>query len=133
PPRPRWTDGRSRTARGSRPLTAFPDGPPHALRRAGHGYVAHAERAQRVHDRVDHGRGRRDGAGLADTLDAQRVAGCRGLGPVGDQVGHVRRAGYQVVHEGTGEQVAVGVVDGLLVQRLGDALDNAAVHLALDD
>ena len=30
-------------------------------------------------------------------------------------------------------QVAVGVVDGLLEQRLGEALDDAAVDLALDD
>ena len=30
-------------------------------------------------------------------------------------------------------EVAVGVVDGLLEQRLGEALDDAAVHLAVDD
>src|SRR3712207_9554375 len=41
--------------------------------------------------------------------------------------------GDQVVDEGAGGEVAVGVVHGLLVQRLGDALRQAAVDLALDD
>ena len=42
-------------------------------------------------------------------------------------------AGDEVVDERAGDQVAVVVVDGLLVERLGDALGQAAVDLALDD
>ena len=38
--------------------------------------------------------------------------------------------GQRVVHHRAGEQLAVLVVDGVLVERLADALRDAAVHLA---
>ena len=41
--------------------------------------------------------------------------------------------GHQVVHQRRVLERAVVVVHGLLEERLGDALDDAAVHLALDD
>ena len=69
---------------GHRPADAgLVDRPPDPLGRARHPDVVDAELPQRVDDRVDHGRRRRDGAGLADALDAQRVRGRRRLGPVG--------------------------------------------------
>ena len=43
------------------------------------------------------------------------------------------RARHRVVHEVRGERVAVVVVDDLLVQRLRDALRDAAVLLAGDE
>ena len=59
-------------------------------------------------------------------LGRDRVVGGRALGTSA-------AGGHQVVGERRRAQVAVLVVDGLLEQRLGDALDDAAVHLALDD
>ena len=47
--------------------------------------------------------------------------------------GHVGRRRHEVLGERGRLQVAVGVVDRLLEQRLGEALDDAAVHLAVDD
>ncbi len=54
-------------------------------------------------------------------------------GVAGGDRRHVAGGGDHVVGEGRGLQVAVGVVDGFFEQRLGDALDDAAVHLAVDD
>jgi hypothetical protein len=70
-----------------------------------------------------------DGAGLADPLRADRVA--RGLvhRVAGVEVRQVGRRGHQVVDEAAGGEVAVGVVDGLLEQRLRDALGQPAVDL----
>src|SRR5207245_8896662 len=82
---------------------------------------------------VHHRRRGRDRARLADALDAERVGGGRCLGPVGREVRQVGGGGNQVVGQGGGQQVAVIVVDGLLVQRLRDALGQAAVHLARDE
>ena len=47
--------------------------------------------------------------------------------------GRSAAAGQQVVDERRRRQRALVVVDRLLVERLGDALGEAAVHLALDD
>ena len=49
------------------------------------------------------------------------------------KLGTSRGRRHEVVGERRRLQVAVVVVDGLLEQRLGDALDDAAVDLALDD
>ena len=49
------------------------------------------------------------------------------------KVGRSAADGHQVVGHRGGHQVAVGVVDRLLVQRLRDALGEAAVHLTFDD
>ena len=46
---------------------------------------------------------------------------------------HHVRARHGVIHELAGDQLAVVVIDGLLPQRLADALRDAAVHLAVDD
>ena len=45
---------------------------------------------------------------------------------------HVVGARHGVVHERAGQQLAALVVDRTLQQRLADALDDAAMHLALD-
>src|SRR5690606_29048263 len=99
--------------------------------RARHGDVVDAEVAQRVHHGVDHRGGGGDRAGLADALDAERVGGRRRLRAVGADVGQVRRPRDVVVDQRAAGEVAVGVVHGPLVEGLGDALGDAAVHLAV--
>ena len=56
--------------------------PPDALRRQRHVEVPDPERRERVHHRVHDRRGRRDRAGLARALDAERVDVGRRLRPV---------------------------------------------------
>ena len=109
------------------------DGPPDPLGGGRHDDVVDAERAQRVDDGVHDRRGRGDAAGLADALDAEHVARRGGLGAAGVEVRQVGRARDEVVDHRAGDEVALGVVDGLLVQRLRDALGEPAVDLALDD
>ena len=76
--------------------------------------MAHPERRERVHDRVDD-RGRRHaGAALADAFDAQRVEGRRRHGPIHHQLGHVVGPRDRVFHERAREQ--------LTVLAVGDAL-----------
>ena len=55
-------------------------------------------------------------------LTPSGLLGRRRLGAVGDEVGQVGRRRHQVVDHRAGDQVAVGVVDRLLEQRLRDAL-----------
>ena len=79
------------------------------------------------------GRRRTDGAGLADALGPERVAGAVGL-----RVGHLEAAQlggrrHRVVREVGRDGVAVGVVLHPLVQRLRRALCNATVLLAGDE
>src|SRR6266567_4571041 len=50
----------------------------------------------------------------------------------GGEERHVGCPRQRVIHVGSAQQLAFGVVDGPLDQRLADALDDAAVHLALD-
>src|SRR3989304_3044145 len=74
-----------------------------------------------------------DAAGLARALGAERVArrGRRGL--VEDRDGHVGGAGHGVVHQRPAQELAVGVVDDLLQERLAHALAEAAVELPLPE
>src|SRR3954468_7963654 len=125
-----------RVGAGGGAVAAVPaavDGPPDPFGGQRHPDVAHPEVPDGVERGVHH-RGRAgDGAGLADALRTDRVA--RGLvhGVAGVEVRQVGRGGHEVVHEAAGGEVAVGVVDGLLEQRLGDALGQPAVDLTLDD
>src|SRR3954471_2933190 len=109
------------------------DRPPDLLGRGRHREVGDAERGQRIDDRVDHGGRDADRAALADALDAERVVGARGDVVADLEVRQVGRARHAVVHERSGGQLALGVVADLLVQRLADALGEAAVGLPVDD
>ena len=63
-------------------------------------------------------------------------SGFTGDGVVGVAAFDVRNhagLGHAVVHQLAGDQLAVLVVDRLLVERLAEALRHAAVHLAIDD
>src|SRR3954463_8910360 len=109
------------------------DRPPDLLGGGRHRDVGDAEGGQRVDDRVDHRRRDADRAALADALDAERVVGARRDVVADLEVRQVGRARHAVVHERTVGQLALGVVADLLVQRLADALGEAAVGLAIDD
>ena len=74
----------------------------------------------------------RDRAGLADALDAQRVDRRGRLGVVELEARQPGGEGQGVVHQRAGEELAVLVELGALVERLADALDGAAVHLPGD-
>ena len=84
------------------------------------GSLAHAEGRERVHDGVDDGGRRADGAGLADALDAQRVHVRRRLGAVKLEPREHAGARHGVVHERPRYELALLVVDDLLVERLAD-------------
>ena len=87
----------------------------------------------RVRDRVHDRRDRAGGAGFADALHAERIGGRRHVvARLGDRR-HVGRARHRVVHERAGDELPVAVVvDGVLHQRLPDALREAADELARD-
>ena len=65
--------------------------------------------------------------GLPHALDPERVARRRRYGPVQGVVRQLRGSGDHVVHHRTRGERAVLVVDGSLIQRLGDALGETAV------
>src|SRR5262249_21201911 len=46
---------------------------------------------------------------------------------------HVFRAGYRVVHERAGQELAAGVVDTVFAHRLAEPLRDAALDLAVHD
>ena len=88
----------------------------------------------RIRDRVHDRRDRAGGAGFAHALHAERIGG-RGhvVVRLGDRR-HVVGARHRVVHERAGDELPVAlVIDGVLHQRLPDALREPADQLALDE
>ena len=64
-------------------------------------------------------------------FDAERIGLARHVARLEIEIRHVGGARHRVVHEARGQQLAGGlVVDGVLHQRLADALHHAAMHLA---
>ena len=92
--------------------------------------VADPEMAQRVDDGVVDGRDRPDRAGLADALGAEGVDERRRLHRHEVERRQLGRRDHGIVGEVGGPRLAVGVVVHRFEQRLGDALGDAAVHLA---
>ena len=76
---------------------------------------------------------RSDGGRFADALGADRVMRRRRHGVPGLQMRHLERGRDQVVHQRPAQAVALLVEGDHLHQRHADAVDDAAVHLALDD
>src|SRR5213080_2527386 len=104
-----------------------------ALRAQRHLAHAHAERRQRVVDRLGHERRHRNRTRLAHTLHAQRVER-RGRLEMYDLHGrHLLRRRNVELHEGARERLARRVVRQPLVERAADALRDAAVDLSLHD
>src|SRR5437899_5865450 len=85
----------------------------------GHVHVLDAQWAQRVADRVDHGRAGRDRAVFPDALDAKDVGRARRDGVVEAHGWDLADAGDVVVEQLARLELAtVFVVDDLLIQRL---------------
>src|SRR5262247_4534038 len=105
---------------------------PNPLRAKRHVEMPYPEGPERVHHRVDDGRRGADGGGLTDAFRPQRIEGRRGYRLVRHEERQVLGARNRVVHERAGHQLALWIVDDLLEERLGDALGDAAVHLAVD-
>ena len=103
------------------------DGPE---RGAGH---AHPEGRERILHRVGDGGGRRDRPALPDTLQAERIPRRRVLEVHGLDRRQLHRGRHQVIHEGSGQELCLLVVDHLLQEPAADALRDAAVDLALHD
>src|SRR5713101_2845804 len=93
----------------------------------------HAELGERVFHGVDDGRSAWYGAALAHALDAERVDDRAVLGERHRDLRHVVALGDGVVHEGARQELSALVVDQLFQEPGGDALDRAALELALDD
>ena len=104
--------------------------PPDPLRRERCLEVADPEMAQRVDDGVVDGRDRPDRAGLPDALGAEGVDERRCLHRHEVERRQVGRRDHGIVGEVGGPRLAVAVVVHRFEQCLGDALGDAAVHLA---
>src|ERR1700756_5560072 len=93
--------------------------------------MPHAEMAQRVYHRIYNGRRASDGTGLANAFDAQGIYGrwCHGMAAF--DPGHHRSFRHRVIHELSGDELSIVVVNGLFIERLAYALCNAAVDLTV--
>lgn len=90
------------------------------------------EAGERVDDRVVHGGGGPDGAGLADALGPESDRG-GGLHGEALERGELRGRDHPVVGEVRRERVAVVVEADLFEQGLGGSLGEPTVHLALGE
>src|SRR5690242_15977121 len=107
------------------------DGAPHAFGFERHIDVVHAQGRQRIAHRVDHaGRGG-DGAGFAHAFYTHGIHVRGGDGAVEDELRNVNRLGHGIIHQRTGDGLAIFVVDHLFIQSLAQALGDAALHLAI--
>src|SRR5580700_4613443 len=89
--------------------------------------------AQGIGDGIHHRRRCGYGPGLAAAFDAERVRRASGKSGVDLERGKILGARHGVIHIRAGHQLALVVIDGVLEQRLADALGDAAVDVALDD
>ena len=104
----------------------------HLLGGGGHVDVLDAEVAERIdHGRLHRGRAA-DGAALADALGAERVDRRRGLHVDDLEARQLGGRDHRVVGEVRRDRVAVVVVADLFEQRLGGALGDATVDLAVE-
>ena len=88
---------------------------------------------KRILDRLREHRARRNAARFADALEADRVERRRRLAMRRLDRRHVGRGRQQIVHERRVQQLALLVVDELLVERVADAVRDAAVNLSFDE
>src|SRR5215208_4546911 len=132
-PRQRRTAREVGVARPRVPASSLLQSLPHPHRGGRHVYVGDALMRERIYDRVDDRGGCGYGPRLSDALHAHRVGRRGGHCPVEDHVRYLRGAGDQVVHHCAGHQVAVLIVDSLLVKGLPYPLCYAAMQLAVHD
>src|SRR5437763_9470842 len=109
---------------------AFADPLPHARRRERQLAWLHAERAQRIGERVREHAADGDDAALTRALGAEGIQRRRAfLERVHVHVRKIGRDGERVVRERTGKKLALVVVDQVLVQHRAQALHDRAVRL----
>ena len=92
-----------------------------------------AQGRQRVHHGVGDRGGRAVAAGLADTLDAERMERIRRHGLAEDQRRHIAGARHRIIQQRGGERLAVVAVEHLFVERFAESLRHPAMHLAFDN
>jgi len=105
---------------------------PYLRRRQRHVDVIDAQGREGVDDGADDGGCRANGAGFADAFEAERIYRRRRFSARQLETRQRRGAGDGVVHETAIGELAIVVVDNPFVQRLAEALDDAALHLAFD-
>ena len=98
-----------------------------------HVEMPNPERFQRIDQGVGDRRWRTDRPGLAAAFDAERVVRAQRRMRVDLERRQVVRARHAIVHERAGDELRRIVIDRVLVERLADALRQAAVDLAGDD
>src|SRR4029077_14022697 len=92
-----------------------------------------AKRRQRIGNGVEYRRRGADRAALADTLGAGDARLGQGFQMMEFEPRDFRHRRYEIVGERAGQYVAAVVIDHFFVERVGDALDDAAMDLPLDD
>src|ERR1700730_11603449 len=103
------------------------------LRRNRHFEDTDTKRCQRIGNRVEDRRRRADRAALADTLGTSDARPGQGLQMMDFEFRDFRHRWHEIVGKRAGQDVAVVVINDLSVERVGDALRDAAVDLPLDD
>src|SRR3981081_125789 len=107
---------------------------PEPVRAGRHVYMLDAQRAKRVTDRVDDRDRAGDGAGLADTLDAELICRRRCDRAAELETRKLVGRGHEVVdHRARLELPGIIVVNALFEERLRDTLGDSSVNLAVDD
>src|SRR5262245_29515322 len=105
---------------------------PDSAGRSGHIHLLDPKGSQCIHQCIGHNRQCSNGASLTGSLDAQGVSIGQHLIVLRDQFWKVASARHSIVHERTGNELTVLIVDNLLAQYLPYALSNPAVDLPFD-
>src|SRR5258708_19913679 len=114
--------------RAARVMHLFPE----PVGACGHVDVLDTERRERVANGIDDRCAGCYGAGLADALHAQRVVEGRGHSPVELERRELVGGRDEIVGESAGPHLSgLVVVDDLFVERLRDALGDAALDLPI--
>src|SRR5262249_59896915 len=90
-------------------------------------------RGRRTRARFTHAGRRADAARLTHALGAERIARRRRAGLLDQDVGHLVGARHRVFHQRARDELAVTVVDDRFLERLSQALGEAAVELSLGE
>src|SRR6185503_4860653 len=112
--------------------SALTDNFPNCFRPNWHIHMPNAERRQRIDDSVYDRRRSSDRSRLAHPFYAQRIDRRRRLRSIELEPRNHRRLRQRVVHQRSGDELALFVVNDLLIHRLPERLDDAALHLAVD-
>src|SRR5215469_16947366 len=105
----------------------------YALRRDRHFEDTDAKWRQCIGNRVEYCRWRADRAALADTLGASDARLGQRFQMIDFDARDFGCGRYGIVGKGAGQYVAAVVINHLFIERVGDALGDAAMDLPLDD